>query len=195
MMLNWQIGEAGIIWSFKLNQECPHNCRRFQVQIAYWSAATWTAIVLEWQIYLTQNTYEIEIFDLPVTGTLVYITCLSQYECQHCSLNVISKFAALVSDKHSTAFAEYVLYWTSQTYTWYEAEDVCRQTGEMHLASVTNEEEYILVKAILAGYSYVGEIEQPVRILTPCRLGSILCVMGLRVNVRKCVAAFALVAY
>lgn len=92
---------------------------------------------------------------------------------------------AIASDKQPPTFAESVLYWTSQEYTWYEAENVCKQTGDMHLASITNEEEYILVQGILAGDKSAIELNAT-RILTPCRFGSSLCAIyiGLQVHVR-----------
>lgn len=93
MMMNWEIGTMTIISSLKLNQECPHNCRRFKVQIAYWSAAIWSAILLEWQICMKQNSYEIQVFDTPMSETLIYITHLTRCAKQKCILDVELKFA------------------------------------------------------------------------------------------------------
>ena len=82
-----------------------------------------------------------------------------------------------VSKSNHSVFATYVLLWTTQPYSWEDAEAACKDM-DLHLASVSSEEEYFIVKGMLKGEEYqVNQTGYEVSPVTPCKLSSPLCVV------------------
>ena len=83
-------------------------------------------------------------------------------------------------------FATYVLLWVTQPYSWEDAETVCKDMG-WHLASVSSEEEYFIVKGMLKGEEYqVNQGIYEVSPVTPCKLASPLCVVHIGMQAKVC---------
>lgn len=112
-----------------------------------------------------------------------------------CNIQVITSnfvdFAPFTTPQDNLNLTEspvvnYYLLWTSNNYSWNDAEDVCLKIG-MHLASITLEDEYHMIRAMLAGNTHGSErtIQNNHLLLTPCKLKAILCIIyiGLRIKV------------
>ena len=135
---------------------------------------------------------------MPISEVLLYITLLNDTCIENvCSANidiryddkkdhVLSIWNGSASDQ--TPFAEYRLLWSDREYTWDEAEEICQDLGGMHLASISSEQEYLLITRMLLGGAYhVFDADKfCLPILTPCLMGSPLCVIhiGLKRQVK-----------
>ena len=139
---------------------------------------------------MNTSDFQVTLCDLPVSGVLLYITSLND-KCIHkmCSANIDIQYydtkknhvLSIWNDGASdqTPFAEYQLLWSHGHYTWDEAEELCQELGGMHLASISSEKEYLLITRMLLGSTYhvsdTNAFYAP--ILTPCLMGSPLCVI------------------
>ena len=75
--------------------------------------------------------------------------------------------------------ASYHYIWAPGTYTLQEAEDICLHMG-MHLVSISSQLEYELVTDMLLGAGYYRNGSTKAQLLlTPCRLGNVMCIIYL----------------
>ena len=205
---------AGKFTTFKFNQalnnflfiakislygKCVLHCKQVNVQIVYKTLVSHNIVSLEWNLILNSRGIPITLSDIPESGFLLYIMPLND-KCieEVCSANIDIQFNAKEDHilhiwnggaSNQTPFADYHLLWTHRQYTWNAAEEICQQLDGMHLASISSEKEYLLVSRMLLGSAYYDmDIEDSrMSVLTPCLLGSPLCVIhvGLKLKVRQ----------
>ena len=125
------------------------------------------------------------------TETISHTECqlLFSYRVLHRSTDMRN---LVMANGSTPTFGVYSYLWTQDKFTWNQAYTSCMQLGS-HLASISSDQEFNIVKDLLAGRGYtlpdtdshVGEHVE-YSILTPCRLESRLCMiyLGLRSNVR-----------
>ena len=198
LMFDWEVGKFLHTVNISLYGKCAVDCRHVQVQIVYKTLVSHSIVSLEWNVILTSSGIQVILSDMPESGLLLYImprndTCIEKV----CSANIDIRYNAKEDHalpikngaaSNQTPFAEYHLLWTHRRHTWDAAEEICQQLDGMHLASISSEKEYLLVSRMLLGSAYydmdIGTSRVP--LITPCLLGSPLCVIhiGLKVKVR-----------
>ena len=189
-LFNWNIGNFLLIVKINLHGTCDGHCKYIRVQIVYRALVSHNIVSLQWNLVLNTGDVQVTLCDVPVSGILLYITSLND-KCIHkvCSANINIKYdttkenhvLSISNDGVSgqTPFAEYHLLWSHGAYTWDEAEEICQELGGMHLASISSEKEYLLITRMLLGSMYhVSDTDEfYLPILTPCLMGSPLCVI------------------
>ena len=188
--LNRNIGNFHFIININLHGTCAQHCNHIMVQTVYRALVSHNIVSLQWNLVLNTGDFQVTLCDVPVSGVLLYITSLND-KCIHkvCSANidvqshdtqknhVLSIWNDSASDQ--TPFAEYHLLWSHGAYTWDQAEEICQELAGMHLASISSEKEYLLITRMLLGSTYhvsdTDEFYLPT--LTPCMMGSPLCVI------------------
>ena len=184
------IGNFLLIITINLHGTCAQHCNHITIQTVYRTLVSHNIVSLQWNLVLNTSDFQVTLCDLPVSGVLLYITSLND-KCIHkvCSANIHIQYQntkenhvlSIWNDNASdqTPFAEYHLLWSHGDYTWDEAEEICQELGGMHLASISSEKEYLLITRMLLGSTYhvsdTDEVYAP--ILTPCLMGSPLCVI------------------
>ena len=182
-----------------MHGKCAQHCKHIRLQIVYRALVSHNVVSLQWNLVLNASGFLATLSDIPMSGALLYITSLKDNCLQtSCAANIDIEY----SNKHDhvlsiwsdtapdeTPFAEYRLLWSHGDYTWDEAEEICQELDGMHLASISSEKEYLLISRMLLGgvYRVFDTGERCLPILTPCLMGSPLCVIyiGLRRQVRS----------
>ena len=189
LFLNQNIAKFLFIAKIHLNDNCPQHCKHISVQIVYRALVSHNIVSLQWHLLLNSSGFQVTLSDIPISGVLLYITLLNDTCIENvCSANIdiqhddkedhaLSIWNGSASDQ--TPFVEYRLLWSDREYTWNEAEEICQELGGMHLASISSEKEYLLITRMLLGGAYhVFDADKLcLPILTPCLMGSPLCVI------------------
>ena len=189
-LFNRNIGNFLFIIKINLHGTCAQHCKHITVQTVYRALVSHNIVSLQWNVVSNAGDFQVTLFDLPASGVLLYITSLND-KCIHkvCSANIDIQYdttrqnhaLSIWNDSASnqTPFAEYHLLWSHGDYTWDEAEEICQELGGMHLASMSSEKEYLLITRMLLGslYQVSDTDEYYVPIVTPCVMGSPLCVI------------------
>ena len=199
LVFNLDIGDMLFIVKIRLHGKCAQHCSRIRLQVVYRALVSHDVVSLQWNFVLNASGFQAALSDIPMSGVLLYITslndnctqiaCSAKIDIQHSSKqdHVLSVWNGSASDQ--TAFVEYRLLWSHGKYTWDEAEKICQELDGMHLASISSEKEYLLITRMLLGgvYRVLDTDEHYLPILTPCWMGSPLCVIhiGLRRQVRS----------
>lgn len=197
--LSWTLGQSELTLTVSVKEQCPDHCRKFELHFTYIEPVDRGTVILQWQLLFSDSKQSIVISQLPTDNSawLLYATQIAMLGvCKKdtCDVEIIKSVTNdpylghnLLTLDHpgSSVFAHYVLLWTSDDYSWYEAEQVCTQM-DMHLASITSQEEYQLVTGMLSGEGYRTEFHHESRILTPCKTVSYLCTIyiGMLVKVK-----------
>ena len=187
---NRNIGNFLFVIKINLHGTCAQHCNHITVQTVYRALVSHDTVSLQWNLVLNTGNFQVTLCDVPMSGVLLYITSLND-KCIHkvCSANIDVQYhdtkenhvLSIWNDSASdqAPFAEYHLLWSHGAYTWDEAEEICQELGGMHLASISSEKEYLLITRMLLGSTYhvfdTDEFYLP--ILTPCLMGSPLCVI------------------
>ena len=188
-VFNRDIGNFLCIVKIKLHGTCAQHCNHITVQTVYRALVSHNTVSLQWNLVLNTGDFQVTLLDVPMSGVLLYVTSLNE-KCIHtvCSANIDIQYTTkqnhvlpIWNDGASdqTPFAEYHLLWSHGDYTWDEAEEICQELGGMHLPSISSEKEYLLITRMLLGSTYhvFDTDEFHVPILTPCVMGSPLCVI------------------
>ena len=187
--VNLDIGVFLFVVKIHVHDKCAQHCKHISVQIVYRALVSHNIVSLRWNLILNSSSFQITLSDMPMSGVLLYVTSLNDACIQNvCSANidvqyddkkdhVLSIWNGSASDQ--APFAEYQLLWSDREYTWDEAEQICQELDGMNLASISSEKEYLLITRMLLGGAYhvfdTDEFRLP--ILTPCLMGSQLCVI------------------
>ena len=197
-LFNFQVSKFLFVVKISLHGTCAVYCKHVKVQIVYKTLVSLSVVSLEWTLVLKFSGIQVTLSDMPHSGFLLYIMPLND-KCMEkvCSANIDIQYDTKQDHvlpiwnsaaSNQTPFAANHLLWTHRQYTWNAAEEICQELDGMHLASISTEKEYLLVSRMLLGSGYydmdIGVSRLP--ILTPCLLGSPLCVIhvGLKIKVR-----------
>ena len=187
--LSEHIAKFHFIAKIHLRDNCAQHCKHISVQTVYRALVSHNIVSLKWHLVLNSTGFQVTLSDIPISGVLLYITLLNDTCIENvCSANidiqhddkgghVLSIWNGSAS--HQTPFAEYRLLWSDGEYTWDGAEEICQDLGGMHLASISSEKEYLLITRMLLGgvYDVLDTDKFYLPILTPCLMGSPLCVI------------------
>lgn len=195
-LLNWDVAFIELKLNASVSVPCPTECQDFNLQLVYRESTGYKAIVIQWELQHLIDWKEITISQIPApkSGWFIYITqtANSSICVDMCLGHVHTSVTTSPKPAHNllsllrignAAFARYVLLWTSDYYSWYEAQHACMQLG-MHLASISTEEEYNLVTGMLSGEGYGTEFLSEERVLTPCRMQFFLCMIHIGMQIK-----------
>ena len=186
---NQNIGKSAVSIKIHLHGKCAQHCRRIHVQIVYRALVSHNTVSLEWNLLLNSTGFQVTLFDVPMSGVLLYVTSLNNNCLEKvCSANIDIQDEDKLDDALSiwngrasgqTPFAEYHLLWSHGEYTWNEAEEICQELDGMHLASISSEKEYLLITRMLMGgvYREFDTDKSYLPLLTPCLMGSPVCLI------------------
>ena len=199
LSFNLRASNILVIVKIHLHGKCAQHCTRISLQVVYRALVSHDVVSLQWNFVLSASGFQGTLSDIPMSGVLLYITspkdkciqnaCSAKIDIQHSTKqdHALSIWNGNTSDQ--TPFVEYRLLWSHEKYTWDEAEEICQKLDGMHLASISSEKEYLLITRMLLGgiYHVFNTDEDYLPILTPCLMGSPLCVIyiGLRRQVRS----------
>ena len=189
LLFNLALGELHFIVKIRLHGKCGQHCKRITVRIVYRALVSRNIVLLRWNLVLKSSDSEVILSDMPLSGVLLYIMsqndqclqrgCSAKIDIKHDSKQDHALFIWNGSASDQTPFAEYHLLWSHGEYSWGEAEEMCQELDGMHLASISSEKEYLLITRMLLGGVY-REFDTEKRflpILTPCLMGSPLCLI------------------
>ena len=189
LLFNWDMGEFLFIIKIHLHGKCAQHCKHITVRIVYRTLVSHNIVSLQWNLVLNSSDSQIILSDMPVSGVLLYVMsrndkclqrgCSAKIDIKHGSKQDHAQSIWNVSASDQTPFAEYHLLWSHGEYTWSEAEEICQELDGMHLASISSEEEYLLITRMLLGgvYRVFHTDKRFLPILTPCLIGSPLCLI------------------
>lgn len=201
--LSEMLGAMELKLSIYINFGCPSICRHFDLHLAYMEPVEGKTVVIQWHLDMVNISWHVITTSqllFPGTHWLIYIKQL--FNLTSCGGAICS---TLIQANDSTSrkgferfdpnmlevnvsdpsdFAQYIMLWTSNDYTWYEANTICTDLG-MNLPSITSEQEYELVRRMLSGENY--QASPFFKTVTPCKVNSPLCVIhiGMQVKVRQ----------
>ena len=186
---NKNIGQGAFTVKIHLHGKCAQHCKRIEVQIVYRALVSHNIVSLQWNLLLNSTGFQVTLFDVPMSGVLLYITSLND-KCLEkvCSANIDIRYDDKLDDTMSIwnggasdqiPFAEYHLLWSHGEYTWEEAEKICQELDGMHLASISSEKEYLLITRMLMGgvYREFDTDKSYLQLLSPCLMGSPVCLI------------------
>ena len=183
---NGEYGRTGLEVTADANDFCPQNCSHFVLYIAYMEPGAGKYVLLEWRIQ--ERHYVVTVAQVAIAMWLLYVKRLEAVtpcDSLGCELSLRIRVSDLYPRQENVAlagastlhpFAKYYYLWTSKQYTWQGSEDLCQSAG-MHLASITSETEYSIVRGMLYGEVRTNGPFQQTPILTPCRIESALCMV------------------
>ena len=207
--LEYAIGEVQLTLSLSLSGQCSMNRKTFQLQVTglYHDSFHQQLTMIQWNVYMTdKERVELKMYQFPLlSGWEIHITSRTDpsYNWRsntsksiNCTaaLNVTNNEIVVPALRHDMValnsprrgpFVGYHFIWTQQEYTWLEVENICARLG-MHLASMTSETEYQIVRNLLSGDGYkLNNTKDGHGLLTPCRLETVLCLVyiGLKYEV------------
>lgn len=199
-ILNVEIADYQLRLVVTANQ-CPINCKQFQLSIAYQEAVSGQLLWLEWNVNMGISKHiRITISQIPLTDWIIYLTqkaqtiaCTSQNE--QCKQTVgFGKFSAnepisrpiAILTKEADPVAHLFFIWTQQPHTWKRAETMCSNHG-MHLVSLASEAEYLVLMDLLLGNSRPEPYRRDIPVITPCKLETPLCAVyiGMQIQVNR----------
>lgn len=195
------LGRIRLKISASLNRNCPVGCKRVLLCVAYEEIATGAYVILKWtlegiypSVFVDQIAFGLWVLYLSFPGRFCLTDSCILYLNVLPSIQFIKENSDVFWYTNSVMphdiFVQYNLLWTTESYTWQQAEDLCQSAG-MHLASISSELEYDIVSGLLAGAGYrKAELDSSEMLInTPCRIESTLCMVyiGLQRNqVKRC---------
>lgn len=197
-----KLGHIGLTIWVQVNQtnHCRLRCHGFQIVIAYRNPISQDHLLFSWELR-QENT----MLALANSGIGAWLTYINTYpkgnpECQNidrsaiCSLSlrpddsleqVTDETIETLSQEQEDVFADYHFFWGPMHQSWTEAANMC-ETRQLHLASISTEEEYNIVKGLLWGQGYrTGQTVSEDWILTPCRMESDVCFIYIGLNLNE----------
>lgn len=185
-----------------VDSSCPEVCRQYTVYVAYSETTTELYILVTWQVHLHDN-LKLEVSHTGYVKWWLYFTASGEgtgHYCHKspCQLHVNSQVRQSMDKEDKSQilgasfntngvipFVHYHYIWNTPRLSWTDSENTCQKAG-MHLASITSEDEYDIVKGLLQGQGYTKKSGlKEDWIATPCKVESSICLVHLGLQVSE----------